>query len=417
MSTAASTGAVRTWWLAPRDPLVFGDGARVPALVPRRSFLLPPQCTLAGMVRTRLAGNRTDVGPDAARALLEVRIRGPWLAEQRRDGEPPALWLPVPCDYRVRSPGGAPCRPGRLVLPGEDEGTLGPLAAGDDLVLVEIEEKTAVGEKTRPPRFPFWPFEKLLAWGLDEPGWEPPADLGLRELGPIAAEDRVHVAIDDEAQTAEPEALFSTGGLRFDRGFGLALEVRDGRASPGSAGPVPGGRGELLVLGAESRTVECQLREGACFPAFADFEDRYARHLERLRAEARENAEHEIGLRLQLLTPGAFGGWEPRWPAALIAGLRAVVLSRPVPVSGWNLQAGGPRKVRRLVPAGSAYFVAVHQPERLLETCRALWGASLATDSDGGDLPGDPSSFLASPAADGYGQVLPIPCLVPRSVP
>ncbi|GEM_PF-1597226 len=59
-------------------------------------------------------------------------------------------------------------------------------------------------------------------------------------------------------------------------------------------------------------------------------------------------------LAVYLATPSvARAGWMPGGLAA--AGVRAAAVGRPEALSGWDLQKGGPRPVRRAVPAGSVY--------------------------------------------------------------
>lgn len=431
MTPTEQQPSARAWWLEPREPLVFGDGSRMPALVPRHRFLLPPQGTLAGMVRTRFVAGQGRVSKAEARELLAIRLRGPWLAHRREEGQAPELWLPVPADV-VATPGegGERYLAGELSLAQDGEGTLWPVEGAKPPALATLADRLEDGTKTRRPRFPFWPFDQVVRWSL-EPGSfapSPPPD-----PAPITPEYRVHVAIDDATWTAEPEMLFSSAGLRYATGFGLAVEVTDGRKAPRQAGPAPGGLDRLLVLGAESRTAASTVLTGSVFPAFSDpalpeaeagadeewpagradtWEDLYRRRIESL-----VQAGRRVGLRLQLLTPGAFGGWQPAWPPELEGKLLAVCMDRFVPVSGWDLQARGPRRVRRLVPAGSVYYLgpfgegedAVETPLRL---CRQWWGASLCQGQGG-----DEAAFLAPPAHDGYGLVLPAPFPIPRRSP
>jgi hypothetical protein len=275
------------------------------------------------------------------------------------------------------------------------------------LLLAELPARYPAmdGFKTDRLDFPFWPFESVVAWSLHPQARPFAADTARK---PVQPEYRVHVALQDDTWTAEPAALFSSSGLRFDTGFGVALEVEDGR-EPAAAGPAPGSPAHLLVLGAESRASACSVSEGGCFPAFSD--DRRKTYGARI-AELAASGE-ELGLRLQLLTPGCFGGWAPPWPGPLANKLRAVVMNRFVAVSGWNLQVppnGRPRQVRRLVAPGSLYFFGPFEADQLLALCEAWWGRSLCEG-----LAGDPEAHLAPPTADGYGQVLPAPCALPRS--
>jgi CRISPR-associated protein Cmr3 len=419
VSTVANAQSARTWWLEPRDPLVFGDGSRVPALAPRHRYLLPPQGTLAGMVRTRFVTGQAAVSKSDAASLLEIRVRGPWLARRREAGSPLELWLPVPVD--VVETGGA-YLPGELLGLGPEEGSLWPAGVPVLPELVGRVDRKG-GTKTSAPPFPFWPLEQVVRWSL-RPGSGGEVQSGPRR--PVSREYRVHVGIEDKTWTAEPEALFSSAGVRYDTGFGIAVEVTDGRREPGPDSPAPETPPHLVILGAEARTTSCTVLPGLCFPDFEgpvaswrseeenprppSFCDLYRERIMEIQAEGRR-----VGLRLQLLTPGAFGGWEPRWPPELRDRLLAVSMERHVAVSGWDLQKGGPRGVRRLVPAGSLYFLdplggsgAGDTAEAILDLCARWWGRSLC---EGGE--GDEESFLAPPHHDGYGFVLPAPFGIP----
>lgn len=410
--TTTSQATVATWWLEPRDPLVFGDGGRVPALMPRTALELPPQATVAGLVRTAFLEAAGDFSSEMVHRVLSVRIRGPWLVES----DPDRLWVPVPADVALAS--GELLRP-TLLRVAEREGVSWPSAGPAALVHLpsrgrgdtESSSSTRAAAKTEALPFAYWPLEAVIAWGLGEDPRRHFAphpssdDLGRRDNAwdplnpagshPIQRESRVHVAIDPETRSALAEALFSSGGLRLADGFRFAIEVE----RP-DAGPIPELSG-LRVLGGESRTVACSSSTGPLLPA--------AEHWERRVADSLRSLGSPLGLRVQLITPGSFGGWSPRWPDAIKASLLAVALNRHQAVSGWNLRAARPRAIRRLVPAGTVYYLGPFaDPGSLLETWRLLWGASLSEGE-----PGDPETFLAPPAHDGYGIALPLPCSLP----
>lgn len=377
-----------TWWLEPRDPVVFGDGARTAALAPRHPAWLPPQTTIAGFVRSQFVAAGGRVSEQEARRTLAIRIRGPWLAQKGCEHDiAPQLWLPAPGDLAVAQ--GKLYR-GELLELQEEEGFLWPEGTESELFTLAFPARDREGHKTRPLSFPYLPFATLVCWSLG-------ADIFLPGTQPVQPEYRVHVALDDAALTAEPEALFSSAGLRFAAGFGLAVEVEASR----SADPGP----RLVVLGAESRTSSCSLRPGSCFPTFSEnFKKMY-----RWRIAELEQSGAELGLRLQLITPGSFGGWQPCWREPLAGRLRGIAMERYAPVSGWNLNAGRPRQVRRLVAPGALYFFGPFEPEKLYELCEEYWGAVIGEDAEG-----EPEQLLARPADDGYGRVLPAPCSIPR---
>lgn len=401
-----------TWWLEPRDPLVFGDGGRSPALAPQAGAYLPPQATAAGMVRTALLEAGGEITKDAAQRALAVSIRGPWLARQLSVGEEPELWLPAPADVALS--GKTPLR-GELCRPDTGEGTLWPEPELDKLRLVSLPDRDPEsGRKTDRPAFPFWPYGAVVAWALRDEAetcrlLRAAGLLGVekkrRSQPPIAAENRVHVAIENDTFTAKPEALFSSRGLRFDDGFVLALEVgvpsEAGLVDPTKLAPA------LRVLGGEARTVRSVVQAGGILPSF----DSVA---ERLEACARKIAQDgKLGLRVQLITPGVGDGWKLPWPGVLANKLAAIAMDRFTAVSGWDLQKRGPRAVRRLVPAGSVFFFGPFASvAETMALARELWGRPLPSSS-----PATTESFLASPAADGFGITLAFPCsLSPKTL-
>jgi hypothetical protein len=411
MSEASKNGSSKgfeSWWIAPRDPLVFGDGGRSPALLPRKRWWLPPPTTFAGFVRARLVAGEAQPGSEQAHELLEVKIRGPWLAERRAD-RASELWLPVPADL-VLDPRNGQCLRPRPLKPGQGEGALWP--DGVELTPVAVPGRLPDDPeiKTERPDFPYWRFEDLLRWSLGREPKAPPLRRDDRPY-PVDLEGRVHVAIDPGTRTAEPEALFSSGGLRFRDGFGLLAEVR---GASSAAAP------SLAVLGGESRAVRCELLSDHAFPPFPGDHDPYRSWFEK---RLEEIEPPDLGLRIQLITPGWFGGWLPRWPDELAGHLRSVVSDRYLALSGWSLQAiqgtgkerrPGPRAVRRLVPAGAVYtFGGFDSPAQVLGLCRKLWGRSLYELAEQKPQ-GDPDTFLAPPGHDGYGQLLAFPCPCPR---
>lgn len=398
-----------TWWVEPRDPLVFGSGARSPALAPRGGSWLPSQPTMAGAVRSALIPQGLRVGRDEALDLLRIGIAGPLLAYRHEDGDP-EIWVPMPADLSyVEGDGDGEGRllRGSLLAPRPGEGVLGVGPEAPPLLLhVPAKHK---GRKAESPDLAFWPLGEAVRWALrsDEPmAWTPPKE----SKRPLRREHRVHVKIERGPYTAEPEALFSTPGVRFARGFGLLVEVRDGRHAANATAGIPAS-GRLLTVGGEGRTSVLTVLARTSVPPFGDFEEAY-----RERARAIEAAGHRPGLRLQLLTAGCFGtptepgDWRPPWPQELQGKLLAAATHRFEPVSGWDLQNRRPRAVRRLVPPGAVYVLGpFDSADAVVELCRAHWMKSIAPRE-----PMDRDRFLAAPANDGYGLVLPSPYALPH---
>ncbi len=374
------------WRIVPRDPVVVGDGRGQPALASRLPNPLPPQPTLAGFVRTAFTGSGKVEKDKAVEVLQQVSLRGPFLESVTAAGS--TIWVPAPLDAgRV---GEDPLTRGALLRCAPDEGVSWEGEAPD--YLVHLPSKDAGGRKlkipVRPAGWPastpaLWPWEAALGWALQEGGAEALLDQ-VSPNPPIQPEARVHVAIDPASGTAARQMLFSSAGWRYAEDVGLLVAVE----APSSLTPAATG-----VLGGEGRPARIH-PQSRSLPAFD--EPRWRR------AWARLHAEHpgRLALRVQLLTPGCFGGWRPTAPPGLR--LLATVLGAHGAVSGWSLQSRGPRAVRRLVPAGSVYvFGPLADQDAFIALSRRLWLQPL--DAGQPDL----ANLLAAPGSDGFGLALP----------
>jgi CRISPR-associated protein Cmr3 len=229
---------------------------------------------------------------------------------------------------------------------------------------------------------------------------------------PVEFEGRVHVTINMESQTAEPAALYSSPGVRYADDVAIGVEVT---SAHGLA--VPSER--LFVLGGESRVVA--RREGDRFPSFETVREQY----EQARNQRREDTP---GLLLMLATPASFStcehdtglGWMPPWLLrdGCVDGLgdirfelAAVATGRFVPLSAWSLAhrdhnkvLGVQRAARRLVPAGTVYFLQLKEggPDAWLRACERFWWRPIDETT-----PGNRDALLAAPSRDGYGMTIP----------
>lgn len=394
MSDVTST----TWHLSPHDPLVLGTGKRPAATLPLMTHALPLPGTLAGAVRARFVGGANDVGPEEARRLLEeVEVRGPWL--QRGD----TALVRAPLHIRIHGP--APAR--RVVYP-----TLEALADGEGVLLPDGIPAL------RPLLWAPGPGAHKLAAPDELVSLDTACDLLLEEraaLAPpeeiVAFEGRVHVTVNATSQTAEPAALYSSPGVRYGDEIAIGVEVRCARERA-----MPAER--LFVLGGEGRVVA--RRDGRGLPGFDAVRERY------VRARARRPGDAP-GLLLMLVTPASFSttegdtgpGWAPPWLLrdGRVDGLdgarfelAAVATERFVPMSSWSLGhrandrvLGVQRAVRRLVPAGTVYFLRVDgDSDAWLRACERFWWRPIDETT-----PGNPGALLAAPHRDGYGIVIP----------
>lgn len=328
----ARGSATGQWFLAPRDTLVLGDGRPV-GDAGRRSLDMPWPSTLAGLVRTRIGMDPDGVWRlDRAnsRALLDVPLQGPWLVRLGGDGQPAERSYPAPQDALWHRESDTLLRRTRLVpRPTPDDCVFDRALAGCEVV-VPVQDLPD-GKPTRGPVF--WTEAVLLEWLLRPTpvALGEPASFGLTEL---VHETRTHVGLDPTTGTAEQGRLFATEGVRYEtqRGERLAIGFRceDPRIPQGAC-----------CLGGERRI--SQLEPGGTPWAFPEgFQAKNGR------------------LRVVLLTPAVFeaGSMPDR-----IAGARVVAaaVGRPQVISGWDYALNKPKPSRRMVPAGSVYWVEPEQ--------------------------------------------------------
>jgi CRISPR-associated protein Cmr3 len=379
------------WTIEPRDPLVARDGRPVGTGGALRTLGFPFPSTLAGAVRTRLAGGGGSfaLNPAEIATLLAIEVAGPLLAELPEDTpetaeEGAATWLaPAPRDailaqaaeeaYALRRLAPRELAPGETV---EGLGALLPL----QLDGAPVEGKPPID----PPAF--WRWDAFESW-LTAPGDRNGTQKSLG-LSALLQEQRSHVAIRPGERVGIDGMLFTTVGLRFLAGDEkgperlaprrLALGLRCGGGEVG--GRRLGLRAELAPLGGERRLARWR-PAGTGWPT--------------LPPKVRESVARTGCARLILLTPacfapGALPGWtrapgSPEIPVEVL--VRAAAIGRPDIVSGWDLAAdngpgkpkGRPKPTRRLAPAGSVYFVELSgTPEDRARWCDAVWFQSIS---------------------------------------
>lgn len=404
----------QSWLLAPHDPLVLGTGRRPPATLPRMTHALPLPGTLAGAMRARFVGGANNLSAeDAQRLLDEVDVRGPWL--QHRDevlvrapahvrayaGQPPA----APAEAEARADVAMAAREivyPTLESPREGEGVLWPEAAPPLDVLTW--RPTHEAHKSA-PLDEFVTLDAACSLLLGE------CERLASPRSPLTLEGRLHVTIDATSQTAEPSGLYSSPGVRYANDVGIGVET-SARREPSAplAGP--------FILGGESRVVAQRI--GKALPEFAAVKERYDQ------ARARR-PDASPGLLMMLATPASFStrsgdtgpGWAPPWMLhekcvprldGVSFELAAVATTRFVPMSSWSLGSrdgnrvlGRQRAVRRLVPAGTVYFLRVEGgADAWLRACEHFWWRPIDEGT-----PANPNELIAPPHRDGYGLVIP----------
>lgn len=346
---------LQTYRVSPRAPLVFRSGKPFLAGT-REKAQYPWPSAWAGLMRTRYM-DQHGLGPQDRERLIALPAAGALLA--RRDAGTTQLYLPKPADA--------------LAL--RDEASflaLAPLAAvtgtGSDLPEGLRPVGLASAQKGKPQASaPYWPLGQFIAWARGEP-----VTVSNAKHLPVE-ETRTHVGISGDSGAAETGKLFQTTGLDFapqrwhesDESRGDWVFV-----GQGPRGLAPG----LVVFGGERRLSQLDAEDSAIWQV-----------PEALRAPLVDAR----GLALTLATPAVFAsGWRPGWlddglvgrlpGTGLTLRLHAALVERWQPISGWDLQAGRPKPMRRAVAAGATYWFEVL--EGGIDPA-ALWLAAVSDDA------------------------------------
>lgn len=365
----------RTAWvqIIPRDPLVFRDGRPFSAFpgAKVRGFPYPMPQTLAGAVRGRI-GEVRGYRPGEGRwdgLKREVAVHGPLLFD-RKNGE---AFIPAPLDavFMKKEEQGNPrlfrLKPGAL-----PEGILWNMPKGLAPLMGNLPEG-------KPEPMPsFWRWERYEQWLLERISSNKeiaPSELGIAGL---PREYRAHVKIDSDTFTAEESMLFETEGLVFlhnpseEKELSAAREL--GLLARVEAEDLPlDALSGFRPLGGERRLAAWVWNEAP--PPVPEPPDQLF-----------ELIWQKKRARLILVTPAHFKHSRPYLPPMepdhvfTLAGLRvklvAAAVGRPITISGWDLLEESPKPSRRLVPAGSVYFVELlEEPDRraIEQWVRELW--------------------------------------------
>ncbi len=384
--------------VAPRDPIIARDGRPFAATPGAQAVSLPWPLpgTLAGTIRTAIG---TSLGFDwrngGAGRARRIAVLGPLMLARRPGAETEEGWsvyLSAPRDAVV-----VEAEPGRPEVHALRPYAL-PAGAG-----VNLPDGLCTLHRSGPPGKPsaeylYWPLTEYISWlaTTPPPGRRPPPSCP----GALPRDTRVHVAIDHQTATALEGALFSTEALAFADaplkpwpGYGageMPARALLCRVATDEAWTID--RPLFATLGGERRLVE--LRPATASSLWPSCPDELSGALEGQRR-----------LRLILATPALFtDGWKPGWlgdgltgspPGASDLRLRlvAAAVSRPEPVSGWDMERNAPKTVRYMAPAGSVYFFEVTDGTMNVRDVAALWFASL--------------SDAAQDRNDGFGLALP----------
>ena len=356
------------WLIVPRDPLIFRDGKPFTATPGERSNSLgfPFPSTLAGAVRT-LVGPDHKNGYDQNRVetLKAISMRGPALVELTADGQISNWFFPAPADALLVED-----RASQQVK----RYALAPIKLPDGAV-TDMEGLALVGTashvKDKPyKRAPhYWDQKTMEAW-LDEAkgGVVEPKTMGLSEL---TRETRTHDSIDPATQSSREGALFQTSGMEFVRtelntedrlkeAYSLALALETDADLKGGTD----------FLGGERRVVRWQKTQSA---------------LPKCPEAVKQKIMERKHCRLILATPAHFekGFLPTRLKKDFNVKVTAAALSRYQTISGWDYaKAGGgePKPTRRLVPAGSVYFLDLSGVADIEAFVNAVWLQAISDD-------------------------------------
>jgi len=363
------------WLIEPRDPVIFRDGrpfnASPGARAKTMSFPLP--ATIAGAART-CAGQGANGRFDADRIdeLLDKRIRGPLLVELREDGSVKDWLFPAPADALLLKHDPYNRKQARIVpltVVDAPPGATSNLPEG--LALVGSTELANAKPHPRAPAF--WHWDRYLAW-LSEPAVQDVELDCFGHAGPVR-ESRMHVSIRGDTQTAEDGALFKTSGLEFVH-------------TPKEADVSHPLLAEAQMLGLVVET-NASLREGLDFLGGERRVVRWRSGPDRLpecSAQLRQAIMTSRHCRLILATPALFArGYLPDKAKLSRSGVtvivQAVVNHRYQVVSGWDYVSSRPKPARRLVPAGSVYFVKLEGDDNAIgQFVNDVWLQAISDD-------------------------------------
>ena len=321
--------------VSPRDPLVARDGRPFGAGSGNKMRLLPwPYPSLLAGAFRHLAG--TVAGKFDPELLKRIAVLGPLLEDNG------SLCFAWPRDLAMD-------KEGRLHVLQPMKQDMAQEISNLPFEMLAIGSTAISGKTQEPP--PFLDSAGMAAWLCGAK-----ADAAHYRYGPKMIE-RTHVALNRERRAAEEAMLFTTGGLEFGITQSLSLRIQATGADAQSQASEAGLKRRIHALGGERRMAVWEKPQTSpswdCPAAIRG---------------ALKGATH---LRMVLATPGNWdGGWLPQWLSSgsgLIPGtnveviLRGACLDRWLPVSGWSYETAsfGPKAMRRLVPAGSVYFLEV----------------------------------------------------------
>ncbi len=306
--------------------------------------------------------------------LRQIAIRGPLLVDPTSH----AIHVPAPRDCVVFGDASKQVfiRPLRPWLAPESVRWDGAL--GRDLQPLVLDDEPVTRGKPMSNVSSWWSWGSFASWLASPISCQSDSldTLLPGALGALPMESRVHVAIGAQG-TAEEGKLFQTSGLRFAnrQGKPLAIGVQvdpgvvfTGRELSEGHGPFAG----------ERRLVRWTKAE-ASWPALPSEVSTYL-----------GQGGETVRVRVVLLTPAIFAeGWKPGREAGQLlfarAGVRArlvaAVVPRPETISGWDFATQRPKATRRMVSAGSVFWLDLSgTPKERLQWANDVWMSNVSDD-------------------------------------
>ena len=333
---------MKAYAIQPQTTLVFRSGRPFGQGGDAQSLAMPLPSTLAGAVRTCWGEQQKhidfskELNQEQLDLLRNQSVLGPLLMQES------SYLFPQPADAvylnRDGSVGVYQLKPGELP---PDTGC--DLPAGLSPVFMEDQVKG------KPAPGPLWWEESHFNQWLKGEKTDFDCLTACGWAGP-QQDLRTHVALDHQTKAGLDGLLYQTTGVNFHDW--VQNEHRSRSLMFGFDGELeaPG----LIRLGGEGR------------PSILSAHSSLPRMPEGLSEQIGQTQR----LRLILLTPAIFSeGWRPAWLNAELEGtvpatdirlkLKAAAIPRWEPVSGWDLKAGKPRAIRRMVPAGGVYWFEI----------------------------------------------------------
>ncbi len=339
-----------------RDPIVCRDGRPFGANQGNRmkSLAWPLPAMIAGSCRALIANTAgRDFSLQTGRELLGLEIAGLFPVADR------CLYLPAPNDCVVHPDKGplraAPAKEHGIELGGCDW----PNAGLRPVALSESEATEDFKPEFAPAWWPMAAYERWMAGG--------PVSFDSGFLKGPDVEYRAHVSLNAGTGSAEEGELFTTAALPL-------AHLR--RHCAKTDGGLLGNFAEIELAGRVRATGWCEDAAKRLDTLHPLGGERRLAHWKASKSGSIWNCPVLIRnalavsthVRMVLATPGIFrDGWKPGWLDGDLIGtppsskvklrLVGVTIQRWQAVSGWSLVAPtGPKPVKRMVPAGGAYF-------------------------------------------------------------